>query len=104
MFSTLTMIRLGRVYHGMMVDVIPSNAKLRQRAVRIVAAGADTDDASAKAALNATGYVVKSAILVAQGFDLDEARALLEVHYGDLHAVLAAHPDARAKLVYIVLV
>ncbi len=67
LFSTLTMIRLGRVYRGMMVDVIPSNAKLRERAVRIVTAGSDTDDATAQAALDATGYAVKPAILVARG-------------------------------------
>lgn len=94
LFSTLTMIRLGRVYRGMMVDVLPSNAKLRKRAVRIVAAGADTDDATAQAALDATGYDVKPAILVAQGFDVDDARSLLETHHGDLHAVLAAQGDS----------
>ncbi|MBF0337480.1 MAG: N-acetylmuramic acid 6-phosphate etherase [Nitrospirae bacterium] len=36
MISTITMIRLGRVYNGYMVDVVPSNAKLRRRALRIV--------------------------------------------------------------------
>lgn len=89
LFSTLTMIRLGRVYRGMMVDVIPSNAKLRERAVRIVAAGSDTDSGTARAALETTDYRVKPAILVAQGFSLQDAEALLETHHGDLHAVLA---------------
>lgn len=92
LFSTLTMIRLGRVYRGMMVDVIPSNAKLRERAVRIVAAGSDTDSGTARAALETTDYRVKPAILVAQGFSLQDAEALLETHHGDLHAVLA-HGD-----------
>ena len=90
LFSTLTMIRLGRVYRGMMVDVIASNAKLRKRAVRIVTIGADTDPVTAEAALDATGYDVKPAILVAQGFAADAARATLDSHGGDLHAVLAA--------------
>ena len=89
LFSTLTMIRLGRVYRGMMVDVIASNAKLRKRAVRIVTIGADTDPVTAEAALDATGYDVKPAILVAQGFAADAARAALDSHGGDLHAVLA---------------
>ena len=90
LFSTLTMIRLGRVYRGMMVDVIPSNAKLHKRAVRIVVDGANTDEATAQAALDTTGYQVKPAILVARGMSLDAARGLLETHHGDLHAVLAA--------------
>jgi len=97
LFSTLTMIRLGRVYRGMMVDVIPSNAKLRERAVRIVAAGSDTDDATAQAALDATGYAVKPAILVARGFAPDDARQLLETHHGDLHAVLDAQSNIQAR-------
>lgn len=97
LFSTLTMIRLGRVYRGMMVDVIPSNAKLRERAVRIVAAGSDTDDATARTALETTGYEVKPAILVARGFGLDEARHLLAAHHGDLHAVLAAQSDDKVQ-------
>ncbi|MBF0344913.1 MAG: N-acetylmuramic acid 6-phosphate etherase [Nitrospirae bacterium] len=36
MISTIAMIRLGRVYRGHMVDVVPSNDKLRRRALRIV--------------------------------------------------------------------
>lgn len=36
MISTITMIRLGRVYKGYMVDVVPSNAKLKKRAIRII--------------------------------------------------------------------
>ncbi len=90
LFSTLTMIRLGRVYRGMMVDVTPTNAKLRERAVRIVSAGADCDAETARSALDTTGYAVKPAILVATGRSADEARTLLEVHGGDLHAVFAA--------------
>lgn len=90
LFSTLTMIRMGRVYRGMMVDVIPSNAKLRKRAVRIVVDGADTDEGTARSALETTNYHVKSAILVARGFSNDVAHDLIETHHGDLHAVLAA--------------
>ncbi|MDE0780353.1 MAG: N-acetylmuramic acid 6-phosphate etherase [Alphaproteobacteria bacterium] len=89
LFSTLTMIRMGRVYHGMMVDVIPSNAKLRKRAVRIVVVGADTDESTARAALETTDYHVKTAILVALGFNADAADDLIETHHGDLHAILA---------------
>lgn len=89
LFSTLTMIRLGRVYRGMMVDVIPSNAKLRARAVRIVAEASDADTQTAQAALETTGYKVKPAILVARGFSAQDAADALALHAGDLHAVLA---------------
>jgi len=89
LFSTLTMIRLGRVYRGMMVDVIPSNAKLRERAVRIVAEGSDTDAETARTALETTGFKVKPAILVARGFSNEDAESALATHAGDLHAVLA---------------
>ncbi|MBO6784766.1 MAG: N-acetylmuramic acid 6-phosphate etherase [Alphaproteobacteria bacterium] len=93
LFSTLTMIRLGRVYRGMMVDVTPTNAKLRERAVRIVSAGADCDAETARVALDTTGYAVKPAILVASGIAPKDAARLLEVHGGDLHAVFAARED-----------
>ncbi len=90
LFSTLTMIRLGRVYRGMMVDVTPTNAKLRERAVRIVMMAADCDEASARTALETTDYAVKPAILVAMGVNPDDIPALLESHHGDLHAIRAA--------------
>jgi len=93
LFSTLTMIRLGRVYRGMMVDVTPSNDKLRERAVRIVTAAANCDAEMARNALGATGYAVKQAILVATGKSADDARALLDTHGGDLHTVFAVLAD-----------
>ena len=83
MLSTATMIRLGKVYGNMMVDVQPTNAKLRRRALRILqhASGADTE--SARVALEATGYDVKtSLVMLLTGADVDEARGRLEAAGG----------------------
>ena len=54
LISTLAGIRLGHVHDGYMVNVVAANAKLRDRAARIVAALAGADDPVARAALEAT--------------------------------------------------
>ncbi len=61
LFTTLAMVRTGKVISNLMVDVNPSNIKLRDRAVRIVRdlTGAEYD--VAKAALEKSGWVVKDA-------------------------------------------
>ncbi len=61
LFTTLSMVRIGKVISNLMVDVNPSNIKLRDRAVRILRdlTGADYD--TAKAALEKSGWVVKDA-------------------------------------------
>lgn len=89
LLSTLAMIRLGRVYGGLMVDVIASSEKLRERAVRIVTEAAGTDEATARAALAATGGAAKPAILVARGLDAAAAEQLLDAQGGDLRRALA---------------
>ncbi len=59
--TTLAMVRLGKVVSNLMVDVKPSNVKLRDRAVRIVRALTGADEAAARAALEGSGWVVKAA-------------------------------------------
>ena len=60
--STLTMVRLGKVVENLMVDVRPTNAKLRDRAVRIVQTLTRAEAAVARAALERTGWRVKAAV------------------------------------------
>jgi N-acetylmuramic acid 6-phosphate etherase len=62
LFTTLAMVRLGKVRSNLMTDLNPSNAKLRDRAVRIVQdlTGADRD--RARAALARNGWVVRKAV------------------------------------------
>jgi len=61
MFTTLAMVQNGKVISNLMVDLNPSNVKLRGRAVRIVRELTGADRAIAEAALNEAGWVVKEA-------------------------------------------
>ena len=64
MLSTGAMIRLGKVYGNLMVDVKPTNEKLVRRAIRIVATAANTDEDEARAALEQCGFSAKTAIVM----------------------------------------
>ncbi|MGW2250588.1 N-acetylmuramic acid 6-phosphate etherase [Kitasatospora sp. NPDC001660] len=62
--STAVMVRLGRTYGNLMVDVRATNAKLRERARRIVAEATGAADEDVRRALSATDGRAKDAILV----------------------------------------
>ncbi|MFE7135393.1 N-acetylmuramic acid 6-phosphate etherase [Streptomyces sp. NPDC057638] len=64
MISTITMIRLGKTYGNLMVDLRASNDKLRARSHRIVALATEADDTAVAGALTAAGGEVKVAILM----------------------------------------
>jgi N-acetylmuramic acid 6-phosphate etherase len=64
MLSTAAMVQAGKVFGNLMVDVRPTNAKLVDRARRIVAAAAGTDADTAAAALDAAGGQAKVAVLM----------------------------------------
>ncbi len=89
LFSTLVMVRLGRVYQGTMVDMLARNDKLRLRAVRMLTHLTGCDPTAARAALAQTGGRVKPAVLVVGGKGVAEADALLARHGGRLRAALA---------------
>jgi N-acetylmuramic acid 6-phosphate etherase len=59
--TTLAMVRVGKVLGNLMIDVNASNAKLRDRAVRIVQELAKVEDANARAALQKTGWQIRPA-------------------------------------------
>jgi N-acetylmuramic acid 6-phosphate etherase len=61
MFTTLAMVRLGKVKSNLMIDLKPANAKLRDRAVRIVQELTGTDRRTAQKALERSGWAVKKA-------------------------------------------
>ncbi|MER7110257.1 N-acetylmuramic acid 6-phosphate etherase [Streptomyces sp. NPDC000229] len=89
MISTITMIRLGKTYGNLMVDVRASNEKLRARSHRIVALATGASDAEIEAALTATDGEVKPAILtLLAGVDPDTATQLLTKSGGHLRAAL----------------
>lgn len=91
MLSTITMIRLGKTYGNLMVDVRASNEKLRARSRRIVALATGADDEEVERALAATDGEVKNAILaILADVDGPTAARLLEETGGHLRAALAA--------------
>jgi len=62
MFTTLAMVRIGKVVGNLMVDLKPTNVKLRDRAVRIVKMLTGADEVSASKALERSGWVIKDAL------------------------------------------
>lgn len=91
MLSTGTMIKIGKTYGNLMVDVKPTNDKLRDRAARIVDAATGAGyEASAKV-LAAAGNNPKLAIVaLGTGLEPEKAQALLEGCGGFVSKALAA--------------
>jgi len=88
LFSTAVMVRLGRVYRGLMVNMRARNAKLRRRAEVIVdqVVGCGANDAARFVEL-ADGDV-KIAILLGLGLEHADAAAVLQRHHGNLRAAI----------------
>ncbi|HET9381606.1 MAG TPA: N-acetylmuramic acid 6-phosphate etherase [Streptomyces sp.] len=94
MISTITMIRLGKTFGNLMVDVRASNEKLRARSRRIVALATGAPEEEIEAALTATGGEVKNAILTLLAeVDAPTAARLLEETDGHLRKALARRPE-----------
>ncbi|RTF15313.1 N-acetylmuramic acid 6-phosphate etherase, partial [Serratia marcescens] len=90
MLSTGAMVKLGKVYQNLMVDVKATNVKLVDRACRIVVEATGAERAQAEAALAQTGFEVKPAILmILAGVSAEEAQQRLRRHDGYLRAALA---------------
>ena len=90
LLSTALMVKLGRVYRGMMVQMRATNAKLRRRAAAIVRAVSGCPDDAAADYVEAAKGDVKLAILLAHGLPIAKAAQLLDEHHGNLRAVIAA--------------
>ncbi|MBP1132594.1 MULTISPECIES: N-acetylmuramic acid 6-phosphate etherase [unclassified Serratia (in: enterobacteria)] len=89
MLSTGAMVKLGKVYENLMVDVKATNVKLVDRACRIVMEATGAERSQAETALKQTRFEVKPAILmILAGVDADEAQQRLQQHDGYLRAAL----------------
>lgn len=96
MLSTIIMMRLGRVHDGLMVNLVPTNAKLRERAKAIVSqiAGCSIEDAALnleRARLSYNGLTdknIKLAVLLAKGMDEKLAIRQLDLHRDHLRPIL----------------
>jgi len=95
MLTTGAMIRSGKVYGNLMVDVEATNQKLVQRQINIVKQATDCDDATAQQALNACqGHCKTAIVMVLAGLDATEAKALLKQNSGFIRQALR---DAGAQ-------
>lgn len=89
MISTGAMVKFGKVYQNLMVDMKATNLKLVDRACRMVMEATGVAREAAENALAQTGYEVKPAILMLlTGLDAPAAQARLEAHRGYLRAAL----------------
>jgi N-acetylmuramic acid 6-phosphate etherase len=88
LLSSLVMIRLGRVYAGLMVDVQAGNTKLIARSEQMLRHLTDRSSEEVRDALARAGGSVKLAALLLQGCDLDEAKAALDRAGGQLRVAM----------------
>jgi N-acetylmuramic acid 6-phosphate etherase len=88
LFSTSLMLQLGRVHDGLMVDMQARNAKLRDRAIRMLRHLTGAGDDAIRDALARSDGRVKTAVLVLRGLDRAAADALLAACDGRLRQAL----------------
>ena len=99
-FSTAVMVRLGRTYSNLMIDVAPNSAKLRARQIAILEMATGVDEGTCTAALgSADGNLRVALVSLLQGLDPAEARTRLAAAGGDVRAAMdhSRHePDEHA--------
>ncbi len=90
MLTSISMIKLGKVYNNLMVDVNASNAKLIDRSIRIIQTVTGVEKPIAKEALNRSRGSAKLAIVMLEK-DLNRSKAitLLDKHNGFLRPILS---------------
>nr|WP_321382263.1 N-acetylmuramic acid 6-phosphate etherase [uncultured Vibrio sp.] len=92
MLTTASMIRIGKSYQNLMVDVKATNDKLVARAARIVMQATDCSKDQATTVLKQTDYEVKLAILmILTDLDIDSARQQLAHQDGFLRKAVENH-------------
>ena len=89
MLSTAAMVRLGHVYENLMIDVVLTNQKLRDRGLRILAEASGEDLSVAEHALRQSGHNVRVALVMLRlGLDAKQARGRLASTKGNLRQAL----------------
>lgn len=102
MLSTGAMIRMGKVYSNLMVDVRATNQKLHARAASIVCSATGASRETACETLEKAGYAVKTAIImILCGVDAAGANALLGAAGGRIADVVLAQEDGARKDAYV---
>lgn len=91
MLTTGAMIKIGKTYENFMIDLMPTNEKLKDRAIRIVAEIADVSTSTALQTLLECNWSVKTAILMIQcSLSKEDANLLLHKNCGVLRRALAS--------------
>lgn len=89
MISTTVMVKLGKVYGNLMVDVKATNEKLKVRAQRIIEMTTEVEGEAAVKLFEDSGESVKVAILMAHtGMDKEEAEKMLTLHDGRIRPAI----------------
>lgn len=96
-FSTAVMIRLERVYKGLMIDMRVTNRKLRGRAAQMICETANVENPVAEAALERAGDNIKLAVLIALGGSVDEAAAVLQAAGGNLRTAIERQKPGKKQ-------
>jgi len=90
MLSTCSMVKIGKTYENFMIDVKPTNIKLKDRAVRIVSEIAEVDYEKAKETLIQADYNVKAAVvMIKAGISCSEAVKLLNENNNKLRETVS---------------
>lgn len=98
MLSTGAMVRAGRVYDNLMIDVAMTNEKLRRRAVRILEQASGKTALAAEHALRQSGHDLRTALVMLKtGATRDEARKRLAAARGDLRKALESGAARRGR-------
>lgn len=94
MLTTCAMVKIGKTYKNFMVDVKPTNIKLKDRAVRIVSSISGSNEDNVRRTLENNGWHVKEAIIeLKYNIDFDSARKLLSVNNGILRNVFLSQEN-----------
>jgi N-acetylmuramic acid 6-phosphate etherase len=89
MLSTAAMVRLGHVYENLMIDVKPSNQKVSDRILRILAEASGKSLSASEHALRQSGHNLRLALVMLKlGVDVREAKTKLAGAKGDLREAL----------------
>jgi N-acetylmuramic acid 6-phosphate etherase len=88
LFSTAVMVKLGRVYRGLMVSMRASNVKLLRRAEIIVSQIVGCEENDAAKFLERADGDVKIAVLLGLGWERADAIEALKKHEGNLRTVI----------------
>lgn len=91
MLTTASMIKLGKTYQNLMIDVKPTNTKLKQRCIKIVSQIAEVDEDTVEKILKENGYRLKHAILkILHKIEFNDADKILKENENNLRKTINA--------------